>query len=143
MAPPLCVCGCLQGLTNFDGILRESDGIILGRGDLGIDLAPEKVRHPAHMLRRCRTQASSPSLRAVGCLWVLCSGEESSSHSRAHAQNCAHPQDRAFVVLWASSHPRALRRRSACPGTSNLPINEPRAFSPCASLRAHTGIPER
>jgi len=47
-APPFC-CGfvCSQGLTNFDGILKESDGIILGRGDLGIDLAPEKVPRPA------------------------------------------------------------------------------------------------
>lgn len=33
----------LQGLAHFDEILREADGIIISRGNLGIDLPPEKV----------------------------------------------------------------------------------------------------
>lgn len=33
----------LQGLNQFDEILAEADGIILSRGNLGIDLPPEKV----------------------------------------------------------------------------------------------------
>ncbi|CAM8973372.1 unnamed protein product [Rhodiola kirilowii] len=32
-----------EGLKHFDSILNEADGIILGRGNLGIDLPPEKV----------------------------------------------------------------------------------------------------
>ena len=32
-----------QGLKHFDEILQEADGIILSRGNLGIDLPPEKV----------------------------------------------------------------------------------------------------
>ncbi|XLR31704.1 hypothetical protein S83_059604, partial [Arachis hypogaea] len=32
-----------QGLSHFDEILREADGIILSRGNLGIYLPPEKV----------------------------------------------------------------------------------------------------
>lgn len=32
-----------QGLDHFDEILQEADGIILSRGNLGIDLPPEKV----------------------------------------------------------------------------------------------------
>ncbi|GMG99459.1 hypothetical protein Nepgr_001299 [Nepenthes gracilis] len=33
----------IEGLTHFDEILQEADGIILGRGNLGVDLPPEKV----------------------------------------------------------------------------------------------------
>ena len=33
----------LQGLNHFDEILEEADGIILSRGNFGIDLPPEKV----------------------------------------------------------------------------------------------------
>lgn len=36
-------CFLLQGLTHYDEILEEADGIILSRGNLGIDLPPEKV----------------------------------------------------------------------------------------------------
>ncbi|CAN6438636.1 unnamed protein product [Victoria cruziana] len=33
----------IEGLTHFDEILREADGVIVSRGSLGLDLPPEKV----------------------------------------------------------------------------------------------------
>lgn len=32
-----------QGLKHFDEILQEADGVIVARGNLGLDLPPEKV----------------------------------------------------------------------------------------------------
>lgn len=33
----------IEGLTHFDEILEEADGLIISRGNLGLDLPPEKV----------------------------------------------------------------------------------------------------
>lgn len=40
-----------QGLKHFDEILQEADGVILSRGNLGVDLPPEKVNIVAYLVQ--------------------------------------------------------------------------------------------
>ncbi|XP_031110347.1 pyruvate kinase 1, cytosolic-like [Ipomoea triloba] len=52
----------VEGLTHFDEILQEADGIIFGRGNLGIDLPPEKVfLHQKVALFKCN-MAGKPAV---------------------------------------------------------------------------------
>ena len=37
-----------QSLFNFQSILQEADGLIISRGNLGLDIVPEKMAHVSH-----------------------------------------------------------------------------------------------
>ncbi|KAJ0027632.1 hypothetical protein Pint_35831 [Pistacia integerrima] len=60
----------IEGLTHFDEILQEADGIILSRGNLGIDLPPEKVFLFQKAALRKSNMAGKPAVvtRCVDCM---------------------------------------------------------------------------
>ncbi len=135
-----------QALHNIDAILEQADGIMVARGDLGVELDPARVPIEQKKLIARAREFGKPCIVATQMLETMI---EKSIPTRAEASDVANAiLDGADAVMLsaetaAGRHPTLVveTMRRICQATEDHLRDAPRTFGPPSRLREARDIP--